>query len=62
MRVLLVVGLVPVILAGCASNKAADEPGTRVRGDTTLTAKIDTTHPSDTLPHIRDTVPDSTSR
>jgi hypothetical protein len=61
MRALLLAGLVPVILAGCASNKAADEPGTRVRGDTTITAKIDTTH-GDTLPHIGDTVPDSTSR
>jgi outer membrane murein-binding lipoprotein Lpp len=61
MRALLLAGLVPGILAGCASNKAADEPGTRVRADTTLTAKIDTTH-GDTLPHIRDTVPDSTSR
>ena len=61
MRVSLLAGLVPVILAGCASNKAADEPGTRVRGDTTLTAKMDTTH-GDTLPHIRDTVPDSTPR
>ena len=61
MRALLLAGLVPVILAGCASNKAADEPGTRVRGDTTMTAKMDTTH-GDTLPHIRDTVPDSASR
>ena len=61
MRALLLAGLVPVILAGCASNKAADEPGTRVRGDTTITAKIDTTHGA-TLPHIGDTVPDSTSR
>jgi hypothetical protein len=58
MRALLLAGLVPVILAGCASNKA---PDTRVREDTTMTAKIDTTH-GDTLPHIRDTVPDSTSR
>jgi hypothetical protein len=61
MRAWLLAGLMPVILAGCASNKAADEPGTRVREDTTMTAKIDTTH-GDTLPHIRDTVPDSISR
>jgi predicted component of type VI protein secretion system len=61
MRALLLAGLVLVILAGCASNKAADAPGTRVREDTTMTAKLDTTH-GDTLPHIRDTVPDSTSR
>ena len=61
MRALLLACLVPGILAGCASNKTADEPGTRVRADTTMTAKIDTTH-GDTLPHIRDTVPDSASR
>lgn len=61
MRAWLLAGLVPVIFAGCASNKAAEEPGTRVRQDTTMTAKLDTTH-GDTLPHIRDTVPDSTRR
>jgi predicted component of type VI protein secretion system len=44
--------------AGCASNRASDEPGTRIR-DTTLTAQ-DTTNPNDTLPHIRDSMPDST--
>jgi hypothetical protein len=47
-------------LAGCASNRSSDEPGTRVR-DTTLTPR-DTTNPDDTLPHIRDTVPGRTSR
>jgi predicted component of type VI protein secretion system len=46
--------------AGCASNRASDEPGTRIR-DTTLTAQ-DTTNPNDTLPHIRDSMPDSTGQ
>jgi predicted component of type VI protein secretion system len=45
-------------VVGCASNKAANEPGTRIR-DTTMTA-ADTTNPNDTLPRIRDSVPDST--
>ena len=59
MRGLIVAGLMSMVLgAGCASNKAADEPGARIR-DTTLTAK-DTIDPNDTLTHIRDTVPDST--
>lgn len=44
--------------AGCASNQASDEPGSRIR-DSTLTPQ-DTTSPNDTLPHIRDSVPDST--
>jgi predicted component of type VI protein secretion system len=47
-------------VAGCASNKASDEPDTRIR-DSTTTAK-DTVNPSDTATHVRDTVPDSTSR
>ena len=51
-------GLVSMAVIGCASNKAADEPGTRVR-DTTMTAQ-DSTNPNDTLPHIRDSMPDST--
>jgi hypothetical protein len=51
--------LVNVAVVGCASNRPTAEPGARMR-DTTLTAKVDTTRPSDTLPHIRDTVPDST--
>ena len=45
-------------LTDCARNKASDEPGTRIR-DTTLTAQ-DTTNPNDTLPHIRDSMPDTT--
>ena len=60
--------------AGCAKNRESEQSGaagapqvgdttgmhdsTRIH-DTTLTAK-DTTNPNDTLPHIRDSVPDST--
>jgi predicted component of type VI protein secretion system len=58
MKRLILAGLVSVVVAGCASNKASNEPGMRIR-DTTLTAK-DTANPNDTLAHIRDTVPDST--
>jgi hypothetical protein len=58
MRRMILVSLVTAAAAGCASNKSADQPGTRIR-DTTLTAK-DTTTPNDTLPHIRYSVPDST--
>ena len=42
---------------GCARNRGSNEPGTRIRA-TTMTAR-DTTNPNDTLPHIRDSVPDS---
>ena len=45
---------------GCASNKAADEPGTRIR-DSSTTAQ-DTVSPSDTATHILDSVPGGTSR
>ena len=55
MRRLILAGLVGAVVTGCASNKAADEPGTRVR-DSTVTTQ-DTTSPNDTLPHIRDSVP-----
>jgi predicted component of type VI protein secretion system len=58
MRQIILVGLVSAAVAACASNKASDEPGTRIR-DTTTTAQ-DTTNPNDTLPHIRDSMPDST--
>jgi hypothetical protein len=58
MRALIFAGLISMVLGGCASNNAADDPGARIR-DTTLTGR-DTTDPNDTLPHIRDTVPDST--
>jgi predicted component of type VI protein secretion system len=60
MRRLILAGLVSTVVSGCASNKAADEPGTRVR-DSTTTAR-DTVNPSDTATHLRDSVPDSTSR
>jgi len=46
------------LAAGCARNKGSEEPGTRIR-DTAMTAK-DTTNPNDTLPHIRDSMPDTT--
>jgi predicted component of type VI protein secretion system len=42
---------------GCARNRSSEAAGARIH-DTTLTAQ-DTTNPNDTLPRIRDTVPDS---
>ena len=48
------------VLSACASNKASEDTGMRVR-DTTLTSR-DTTNPNDTLTHIRDTMPDTTGR
>jgi hypothetical protein len=60
MRHMILAGLVGAAAAGCASNKTSDEPSTRIR-DTTATAR-DSVNPNDTLPHIRDTMPDSTSR
>jgi hypothetical protein len=61
MRGLILLSLIGAAGAGCASNNAADEPGARIRDDSTATA-VDTANPNDTLTHIRDTVPDSTSR
>jgi predicted component of type VI protein secretion system len=58
MRRLILAGVVIMGALGCASNKAANEPGARIR-DTTMTAK-DTTNPNDTVPRIRDSAPDST--
>lgn len=58
MRALFVYALLACAGAGCASNKPGDQAGTRIH-DTTLTAR-DTVNPNDTLPHIRDSVPDST--
>jgi hypothetical protein len=60
-------------VASCAKNRESEESGAGAAGvgdttrahdstrihDTTLTAK-DTTNPNDTLPHIRDSMPDST--
>lgn len=60
MRGLVLTGLVTAVLAGCASNKASDEPGTRIR-DSSTTAQ-DTVNPSDTATHILDSVPGGTSR
>jgi len=58
MRRLILAGLIAAVTTGCASNNATDEPGSRIR-DTSATAR-DTTNPSDTLTHIRDSVADST--
>jgi hypothetical protein len=43
---------------GCARNRSSEAAGARIH-DTTLTTQ-DTTNPNDTLPRIRDSVPDST--
>jgi hypothetical protein len=55
-RMLLVVWL--ATLWACTRNRDAEPAGARIR-DTTLTAP-DTVNPADTLPRIRDSVPDST--
>ena len=55
---LLLLSVLAFAAPGCARNKGSEEPATRIR-DTTLTAK-DTTNPNDTLPHIRDSMPDTT--
>jgi hypothetical protein len=47
-----------VVTFGCARNRNSEASGARIH-DTTATAR-DTTNPNDTLPRIRDTVPDST--
>jgi hypothetical protein len=60
MRRLILAGLIATVVSGCARNNGTDQPGSRIR-DTSATAR-DTTNPSDTLTHIRDTVPDSTGR
>jgi hypothetical protein len=57
MRPLLLVAALVAAL-GCARNRSSEAAGARIH-DTTLTAR-DTTNPNDTLPRIRDTVPDST--
>jgi gas vesicle protein len=58
MRRLILGAVIGTVLSACASNKTADQPGARIR-DTTMTTK-DTTNANDTLPRIRDSVPDST--
>jgi hypothetical protein len=57
MRPMLLVALL-VAPFGCARNRTSEAAGARIH-DTTLTAR-DTVTPNDTLPRIRDTVPDST--
>jgi hypothetical protein len=57
MRRMLVVALLAAVL-GCAKNRNSEAAGARMH-DTTLTAR-DTMNPTDSLPRIRDTVPDST--
>jgi hypothetical protein len=52
--------MVLATVLGCSRNRDSDAAGARIR-DTTLTAR-DTVDPNDTLPRIRDTVPDSTQR
>jgi predicted component of type VI protein secretion system len=47
-----------ILVTGCASNRGSEAAGARIH-DTTLTAR-DTTNPNDTLPRIRDSMPDST--
>ena len=59
MNRLILLATAMIAVAGCASNKAADEPGTRIR-DSTTTAQ-DTVNPSDTAAHILDSVPGGTS-
>ena len=59
-RLILMAAAMITAVAACASNKAADEPGTRIRDSSTTTQ--DTVDATDTLTHIRDTIPDSTGR
>jgi hypothetical protein len=57
MRRMLLFGFLAAAM-GCARNHASEAAGARIHEDTTLTAR-DTTNPNDTMPRIRDTVPDS---
>jgi len=54
----LLLSLLAGVSVGCARNKTSEEPGARIH-DTTMTT-ADTTNPNDTLPHIRDSVADTT--
>jgi hypothetical protein len=58
MRPMLLIVLAATL--GCAGNRRSEAAGARIH-DTTLTAR-DTTNPNDTLPRIRDSVPDSTQQ
>ena len=60
MNRLILLAAAMITVVGCASNKAGDEPGTRIR-DSSTTAQ-DTVNPSDTATHILDSVPGGTSR
>jgi hypothetical protein len=55
MRRLILAGLVSMVVPGCASNKAADDPGLRI-WDTTPTVR-NTANPNDSLACMRDGVP-----
>ncbi|MFL5402793.1 MAG: hypothetical protein ACJ8BF_08260 [Gemmatimonadales bacterium] len=57
MRTILLLAALAATFA-CARNRGSEAAGARIR-DTALTAR-DTVNPNDTLPRIRDTVPDST--
>jgi hypothetical protein len=73
MRYAVLLALLVTAAAGCAKNRESEETGasrmndtTRMRDstrihDTTMTAK-DSMKPSDTMPHIRDSMPDSTRK
>ncbi|MEA2712585.1 MAG: hypothetical protein QOK27_546 [Gemmatimonadales bacterium] len=60
MKRMLLFGFLAAAL-GCARNRPSEAAGARIHEDTTLTAR-DTANPNDTLPRIRDSVPDSTHR
>jgi hypothetical protein len=57
-RVILLAALITVI--GCASNKAADQPRTRIRDSSTTVQ--DTASLSDSTTHILDSVPGGANR
>jgi hypothetical protein len=57
MRRMLLIALLAAAL-GCGRNRNSEAAGARIN-DTTLTTR-DTVNPTDTLPRIRDTMPDST--
>jgi predicted component of type VI protein secretion system len=59
MNRLILLATAMITVVGCASNKAADEPGTRIR-DSSTTGQ-DTVNPSDSAIHILDSVPGGTN-
>lgn len=60
MKRLILLASAMITVAGCASNKAADQPGTRIR-DSSTTAQ-DTANTSDSATHILDSVPGGANR